>query len=224
MNALIECHLDQSNVTCLGRMLELLAAVGFKVSVNTFGLWRDLVRHTPVAPRHWEQYLLVAAWRGDLPESLTEDALLPHTGAYTALELRTLRSEVLQLRRELDEAQSRLKSYVIDRQTTKRRPLSPPFANDKGSCWVSLIPDLKQGADNQMSATRSTLLLLENDKLLGPAHASHDDIRRSGGGRYSHWGTNLYFSTPDDTDPNTNGRTYRIVVARPAGGFGRKDR
>ncbi len=59
-------------------------------------------------------------------------------------------------------------------------------------------------------SSRSTLLLFENDRRLGPAHATHDDIRSYGGGRYSHWVGSLIFSTSDGTDPRTNGRIYSL--------------
>ncbi len=61
---------------------------------------------------------------------------------------------------------------------------------------------------DQQGSTASRLQLLENGRLLGPAHSSHADIRDKGGGRFSHWGDYLYFSTSDGTDPRTNGRTY----------------
>jgi hypothetical protein len=39
----------------------------------------------------------------------------------------------------------------------------------------------------------------------------HDQIRHEGKGRYSHWGDHVFFSSSDNTDPRTNGRTYRAV-------------
>src|SRR5436853_5305763 len=54
------------------------------------------------------------------------------------------------------------------------------------------------------SARRSRLRLMEDGKPLGPAHASHDDIRSHGGGLFSHWGDDLYFSTSDNSDPRTS--------------------
>jgi hypothetical protein len=59
----------------------------------------------------------------------------------------------------------------------------------------------------------STLLLYENNTLLGPAHATLDDIARKGGGRYLYSidrPFTLIFSTSDHSDPNSNGRTYRV--------------
>ena len=32
-----------------------------------------------------------------------------------------------------------------------------------------------------------------------------------GGGRFSHWGDQLYFSTSDGSDPRGNGRIYEVV-------------
>lgn len=45
---------------------------------------------------------------------------------------------------------------------------------------------------------------------LGPAHALHAAIERDGGGRYSHWNGALLFSSSDGSDPNVNGRQYRV--------------
>jgi hypothetical protein len=55
---------------------------------------------------------------------------------------------------------------------------------------------------------RSRLMLYENGVMLGLAHSIHDHIVRYGKGRFSHWGSNLNFSSSDGSDPNTNGRAY----------------
>jgi hypothetical protein len=53
--------------------------------------------------------------------------------------------------------------------------------------------------------------VLEDGKpLAGPANAYHKDIRQIGLGRYSFWGDEVYFSTSDNTNPLTNGRTYEF--------------
>jgi hypothetical protein len=58
----------------------------------------------------------------------------------------------------------------------------------------------------------SSAVILENGiPLPGPANALHDDIRRFGNGRYSFWKNRVYFSTPDNSDPRTNGRQYNIA-------------
>lgn len=66
--------------------------------------------------------------------------------------------------------------------------------------------------DASGASTQSNLKLYENGVELGPAHAVHDDIRKLGKGRFSHWGTSLIFSASDNTDPRTNGRTYTYVM------------
>lgn len=72
-------------------------------------------------------------------------------------------------------------------------------------------------AGGQQSGVR----LFENDVELGPAHASHGDIREFGGGKFSHWDRNLYFSTKDGGDARDGARRYRIEtpveVSRAAG-------
>ncbi|SDM13638.1 Pectate lyase [Daejeonella rubra] len=71
--------------------------------------------------------------------------------------------------------------------------------------------------DSQSSPTSSTLKLYENGKELGPAHASHKDIRNSGKGRFSHWDNSLYFSSSDNTDPRKNGRIYTFTIGDVSG-------
>jgi hypothetical protein len=79
---------------------------------------------------------------------------------------------------------------------------------DGGSCFRIEIAGAD--GDSHEEPRRSAAQLLENGVALGPAHASHDAIRRKGKGRFSHWGDALYFSTSDNSDPNTNGRRYAL--------------
>jgi hypothetical protein len=68
-------------------------------------------------------------------------------------------------------------------------------------------------ADSPDNPTRSTLVLYEDGKPLGPAHSSHQDIRDIGLGRFSHWrDMGLIFSTSDNSDPNTNGNSYTVRI------------
>jgi len=84
--------------------------------------------------------------------------------------------------------------------------------------------DFGEEGDKETS-NRSGLMLFEDGRPLGPAHAVHDDIRKKGRGRYSHWtrGT-LYFSTSDHSDPRTNGRTYEVASANPLSTLGGLER
>jgi hypothetical protein len=75
-----------------------------------------------------------------------------------------------------------------------------------GFCWIAAM-DAKVPSD---AAGTSRVQLFEDGRPLGPAHAQHDEIRARGAGCYSHWGDYVYFSTSDNSDPRTNGRTYRF--------------
>ncbi len=76
--------------------------------------------------------------------------------------------------------------------------------SESGHCFTSRVP---KGLLSDAEAV-SRLVLFEDGVPIGPAHCSHFDIRTHGGGRYSHWTGWLYFSTPDNSDPRTNGRVY----------------
>ncbi len=83
----------------------------------------------------------------------------------------------------------------------------PPF-RDAGHCFIlAAMPRHWELPDPR----RSRLLVVEDGRPLGPSHASHDEIRALGGGRFSHWGAQLFFSTSDNSDPTSNGRTYTLV-------------
>jgi SAM-dependent methyltransferase len=47
---------------------------------------------------------------------------------------------------------------------------------------------------------------------VGPPHSVHQAIRQTGGGRFSHWGYELYFSASDNSNPNSNGKRYRVAL------------
>jgi hypothetical protein len=75
------------------------------------------------------------------------------------------------------------------------------------------LDELKSLADSSADRQRSPILLYENKRLLGPPHSSHTDIAKFGQGRYSHWyDQGLVFSSSDNSDPDTNGRRYWVVV------------
>lgn len=89
-----------------------------------------------------------------------------------------------------------------------------PFVHKGGNCWVcSLPPDIPIG-DDIGHPIRSPLALFEDNKLQTPAHSAHSRITTRGGGAYSHWRAELYFSTSDNSDPNGNGRKYRVIFPK----------
>ncbi len=89
---------------------------------------------------------------------------------------------------------------------------------ENGHCFVWAPREAMPLGDCPSAPKRSGATLWENGGQIGPGHQMHDDIRALGGGRFSHWGSVLYFSTSDHTDPRTNGRTYvlRLTTATPA--------
>jgi len=91
-----------------------------------------------------------------------------------------------------------------------REELASPFSHKEGYCWMASLPHLSGLADTEERPTQSSLRMLEDGRLLQFAHAPHLTIAKAGEGRYSHWQDNLYFSTSDNSDPNTNGRRYEI--------------
>ena len=84
------------------------------------------------------------------------------------------------------------------------------FGPEQGHCFYAPLPSYL--LSDLESA--SSLLLFEDGRPLGPAHAPHDQMRSLGGGRYSHWGTHLFFTTSDNSDPRSNGRLYTVKEMR----------
>jgi MoaA/NifB/PqqE/SkfB family radical SAM enzyme len=93
----------------------------------------------------------------------------------------------------------------------------PPFSwptsyqKEEGYCYIVPIPE--RFLDNIQGLTDPVSLLYEDDRELPYRDSVHDDIRREGMGRYSVWGHTLYFSSSDNSDPVTNGRTYELRCA-----------
>lgn len=74
--------------------------------------------------------------------------------------------------------------------------------------------------DTLKSPYVSRLDLYEDGKPIGPAHTLHDDIRKQGLGRYSHWGGWVIFSASDNSNPLKNGRTYAVSIPATLSDFG----
>jgi len=97
----------------------------------------------------------------------------------------------------------------------QRIPLaSSEMVPERGHCYQAPL-----GHGDWMSAHAgpSIAQVLEDGRVLGPANSMHEDIRQSGGGRYSFWHDQLYFSTSDGSDPRHNGRRYEVYWPHPVG-------
>lgn len=97
--------------------------------------------------------------------------------------------------------------------------LEGPFKPRGVHGWVADLPELEKLSDDPENPFRSTLILLEDGKLLREPHQLHLRIELIGQGGYSHWHKKVYFSTSDNTDPNTNGRTYSYRYTPPSWRF-----
>jgi 2-polyprenyl-3-methyl-5-hydroxy-6-metoxy-1,4-benzoquinol methylase len=94
----------------------------------------------------------------------------------------------------------------------ERLPLPGPYQHNGGYGFQLRLDHLVDQSDGNEDPKRSRVMLYENGELFGFAHAVHQPIRELGAGRFSHWGEWLVFSTPDNTDPNENGRTYTYTA------------
>jgi predicted O-methyltransferase YrrM len=96
------------------------------------------------------------------------------------------------------------------RRISHSRRLRGPFLPNEGHCWTAYLPKWRHLADSQETPQRSPLMLYENGVPLLEAHVPHQYIRTGSGGLFSHWQNGLFFSTSDNSDPNTNGRRYTV--------------
>ena len=83
---------------------------------------------------------------------------------------------------------------------------------DGGVAWKIDLSAFPSAGDSHSDFTQSKAVVFEDGKKLGPPHALHETIRHTGMGAYSHWGTYLYFSSSDNTDPRSNGRAYIVKL------------
>jgi SAM-dependent methyltransferase len=79
-----------------------------------------------------------------------------------------------------------------------------------GFGWAVKTSDLFAEGDTGDFPLRSSLQIFENGVPLGPAHSDHASIRELGGGRFSHWGEWLYFSSSENLPPNRNACSYTL--------------
>jgi 2-polyprenyl-3-methyl-5-hydroxy-6-metoxy-1,4-benzoquinol methylase len=97
------------------------------------------------------------------------------------------------------------------------RELAVPIQKQRGHMWSVSVPDLSHLADNAPARRgKSPIFVFENAQQLASPHSMHDDISKYGAGRFSHWGDAVYFSTSDNTNPNENGRVYRLIYPAQA--------
>lgn len=62
-NIIVECHINSTDGGKFARLLAALDIAGFQMSINSYGLWRDLIRKPMRVPQEFDQYFLVAGFR-----------------------------------------------------------------------------------------------------------------------------------------------------------------
>jgi len=95
-----------------------------------------------------------------------------------------------------------------------KRTLAATFRHERGFMWVATVPDLESISDGIGHDERSPIFIFENGRQLAYPHAAHDHVAWYGMGRFAHWNNSIYLSATDNTNPNTNGRSYEIVDPR----------
>jgi hypothetical protein len=90
--------------------------------------------------------------------------------------------------------------------------LTPPIPRLEGYAYRAPVPQLRGLGDTGERPTRSPTVICEGELKLGPAHSPYAEVAASGLGRFSHFEGEIAFSASDNTDPNSNGRDYKIVV------------
>lgn len=90
--------------------------------------------------------------------------------------------------------------------------MTPPFRHVRGHGFEYMLPEGMEDVGNiPGQSMRSPIILCENGIPLLGRHAQNICIWYSGGGHYNHCGRALYFSTSDNSDPNTNGKHYTLM-------------
>jgi hypothetical protein len=78
--------------------------------------------------------------------------------------------------------------------------------------YYSVAQLVQKNADTTEAPQRSPYIVYEDDKPLGPAHSTKEEIELIGRGRFLHQGDIFVFSASDNSDPRTNGRSYWVVL------------
>lgn len=100
---------------------------------------------------------------------------------------------------------------TADNKTTYK--MEGPFSAIHHTGYKFILPEeIRAHGNTTHDPYKSPLRILENGAPLNWPHRDLISIFYGGGGVYGHWGDALYFSTSDNSDPNTNGRRYDIVV------------
>jgi 2-polyprenyl-6-hydroxyphenyl methylase/3-demethylubiquinone-9 3-methyltransferase len=113
---------------------------------------------------------------------------------------------------ESTEPEAKLRASKFHLVWGQLRHPSEPFQYQRGKMWRWSLPEFETLADTNDNPHTSALFMFENGKQLPNPHALHDDIALSGG-RFSHWGTGIYFSPLERENPNSAISSYCAIIA-----------
>lgn len=175
--------------------------------------WRDY-DHSGRGMDFWTD---IRDWLGGWPMEFVDEAVLcrqvQNDGEFSLLRMDTGEGNTEFLFRRASTGNATVDAHspaglAWDAILSRRQfaPLEKPFTHLTGHMYCTSFPKLFTSKDF------SRLRLLEDANWLPFANAPHAAIAAEGKGRYSFWHGTLYFSTPDNTDPNNNGRSYSYFM------------
>lgn len=111
--------------------------------------------------------------------------------------------------------QARVDRTVFRLVRGRSRGAVRPFRAVRGRMFMIEAPDLVHLAQNAPGRNRrSPVFVFEGENQLKYPGSLHDDIAQYGNGRFSHWNGYVVFASSDNSDPNSNGRDYKLIVAQ----------
>ena len=113
----------------------------------------------------------------------------------------------------LDACDGLASRFVRSRDATDVFRFRRPFAHDGGAGWIVSLHRLRVPLAKLREGW--TAVVLEDGRELPLRDAVHEDVRRLGGGRHSVWEDHVWFSATDSSNPNTNGRSYALLLLPP---------
>ncbi len=81
------------------------------------------------------------------------------------------------------------------------------FAPGRRSHWPYVIP-----SHPDFPLSPGDVRVTEDGKPIGTLEPLHSTIRQLGNGLFNFWQGTIWFSTSDNTDPRTNGRSYTVLI------------
>jgi hypothetical protein len=88
----------------------------------------------------------------------------------------------------------------------------PQISHEEGWAYIIRVPKLLSVADTPDAPERSPVVVCKHDHQVGPGHSRLDDVRKLGGGRFSHRGEHILFSTPDNSDATRPSEKYWLSL------------